>query len=73
MRQLNEEFQTLKETYNDVQSQLANEVIKVAGISAFYFSVVLYCGKVQQLLKYYHLSHDRVTFDVSQDVINAYC
>lgn len=31
LRQLNEQFQGYKETYNDVQSKLANEVIKVAG------------------------------------------
>jgi len=31
LRQLNEQFQAFKETYNDVQSKLANEVIKVAG------------------------------------------
>ncbi|XP_015773181.1 PREDICTED: DNA mismatch repair protein Msh2-like [Acropora digitifera] len=31
LRQLNEQFQALKETYNEVQSKLANEVIKVAG------------------------------------------
>jgi len=31
LRQLNERFQALKETYNEVQSKLANEVIKVAG------------------------------------------
>ena len=32
LRQLNEQFQGYKETYNDVQSKLANEVIKVAGM-----------------------------------------
>ncbi|PFX16821.1 DNA mismatch repair protein Msh2 [Stylophora pistillata] len=31
LRQLNEQFQAFKETYNEVQSKLANEVIKVAG------------------------------------------
>jgi len=31
LRQLNEQFQTYRETYNNVQSKLANEVIKVAG------------------------------------------
>lgn len=31
LRQLNEEFQAYKDTYNEVQSKLANEVIKVAG------------------------------------------
>ncbi|RMX48837.1 hypothetical protein pdam_00001568 [Pocillopora damicornis] len=31
LRQLNEQFQAFKETYNEVQSNLANEVIKVAG------------------------------------------
>ena len=30
LRQLNNQFQTLKETYDDVQSKLANEVIKIA-------------------------------------------
>lgn len=30
LRVLSEEYQALKETYNDVQSQLANEVIKIA-------------------------------------------
>lgn len=33
LRQLNEQFQSFRETYNDVQSKLANEVIKVAGTS----------------------------------------
>lgn len=32
LRQLNEQFQAFKETYNEVQSNLANEVIKVAGM-----------------------------------------
>lgn len=31
LRQLNEEFQAYKDTYNEVQSKLADEVIKVAG------------------------------------------
>lgn len=35
LRQLNEQFQTYRETYNNVQSKLANEVIKVAGAFTF--------------------------------------
>ena len=31
LRQLNEEFQGYKETYNNVQSKLAQEVVRVAG------------------------------------------
>ena len=31
LKQLNDEFQTYRETYNDVQSNLAQEVLKVAG------------------------------------------
>ena len=30
LRQLNDQFQSLRETYDDVQSKLANEVIKIA-------------------------------------------
>ena len=30
LRQLNDQFRALKETYDDVQSKLANEVIKIA-------------------------------------------
>ena len=31
LREMNNEYQALKSTYNTVQTQLANEVIKIAG------------------------------------------
>ena len=41
LRQLNDQFQALKETYDDVQSKLAEEVIKIASKVYLSFSCIV--------------------------------
>ena len=36
-------------------------------------NAVVHCGKLIIIIKYYRLSHDVVTSDVSRDVSTAYC
>ena len=56
LRQLNEQFQSFRETYNDVQSKLANEVIKVAGtsISILWHNILILpmCKLLWKLVQY---------------------
>lgn len=57
LRHLNEQFQTYKETYSDVQSKLANEVIKVAaGYSEPMQMLSDVIAQIDALISFAHIS-----------------